>query len=229
MTEYLEPTPWDKRNFLIDTYQLTEYSEAALQQTSETEGHFTLKVSPSADTQNLVKYGFYYVDTLTEPVCSRSRLDTVHQEGIQFSREYDPEKILDIAAEAFSGGRFHRDFNIPDYMADRRYRNWVGDLMEQDQILALHFEDKTAGFFAYEKDKILLLGMHKDFRGRGLAKAFTSACVEEQFRITGYDRLKTSISPSNPASLNVFISLGFRLNGAVDIYHKLNGSLPVGG
>ncbi|MFC3039562.1 GNAT family N-acetyltransferase [Virgibacillus xinjiangensis] len=229
MKEYLEATPWDKRNFLVDTYQLTEYSEAALQQTSETEGHFTLKVPPSADTQNLVKHGFYYVDTLTEPVCRRNRFETVYQEGITFTREYDREEILDIAGEAFKGGRFHRDFNIPDYMADRRYRNWVSDLIDQDQILALQFEDRTAGFFAYEKDRILLLGMHKDFRGRGLAKAFTSACVEEQFRISGYDQLKTSISPSNPASLNVFISLGFRLNGAVNVYHKLNGSLPVGG
>ncbi|GAB3052948.1 GNAT family N-acetyltransferase [Virgibacillus ainsalahensis] len=229
MNNYLEPTPWDKRNFHVETYQLTSYTEEALKESNETEGHFTLKVDPFDNTENLNKFGFYYVDTLIEPVCNKEKLEMIDQEGITFSRDYDRDEILNIAEEAFGGGRFHRDFNIPDYMANRRYRNWVNDLIDKNLILALHYKGRTAGFFAYDDDKILLLGMHHDYRGQGLAKAFTSACVQEQFDITGYDTLKTSISPSNPASLNVFISLGFRLNGAIDVYHKLNGSLPVGG
>lgn len=229
MTDFLEPTPWDRRNFHVDTYQLTATTIEALEQTSEIEGHFTLKVDPLENKENLVKYGFYYVDTLIEPVCRQENLQAVEQEGIDFSRDYNRETILEIAGEAFGNGRFHRDFNIPDYMADRRYMNWVKDLMEKDLILALNYQGRTAGFFAYEDDKILLLGIHKDFRGKGLAKAFTSYCVQEQFDRSGYDTLKTSISPVNLASLNVFISLGFRLKDSVDVYHKLNGSLPVGG
>lgn len=226
---YLKPTPWDKRNFYVETYQLSEYSEAALEETRETTGHFTIKVEPFANKERLMDYGFYYVDTLIEPVCRENQLLELNSEYINFSRDYSKEEILEIAEEAFKGGRFHRDFNIPDYMADRRYRNWVNDLIEKDLILALHVEGKTAGFFAYEDDHILLLAISKDFRGKGLARAFTSACVKEQFKQTGYDTLRTSISPSNPASLNVFISLGFRLKGSVDVYHKLNGSLLVGG
>lgn len=229
MENYLEPTPWDQRNFSINTYQLTSGIEAALKQASETEGHFTVKVTPEENTENLQKYGFYYVDTLIEPVCRRDQLQHVEQKDIRFTREYDREEILSIAGEAFSGGRFHRDYNIPDYMADRRYRNWVNDLVEKDLILALVLDERTVGFFAYQDDKILLLAMHADFRGKGLSRAFTSQCVAEQFRVTGHDTLRTSISPANPASLNVFISIGFRLNGAVDVYHKLSGSLPVGG
>ncbi|MBY7144253.1 GNAT family N-acetyltransferase [Virgibacillus sp. NKC19-3] len=229
MTDFLEPTPWDRRNFHVDTYQLTSTTIEALKQTSEVEGHFTVKVAPLENKEKLIKYGFYYVDTLIEPVCRQENLQTVEQEGIYFSRDYNQETILEIAREAFGNGRFHRDFNIPDFMADRRYMNWVKDLIEKDLILALNLQDRTAGFFAYEGDKILLLGIHKDFRGKGFAKAFASHCVEEQFKLTGYDTLKTSISPANLASLNVFISLGFRLKDSVDVYHKLNGSLPVGG
>ncbi|MBP1970693.1 RimJ/RimL family protein N-acetyltransferase [Virgibacillus natechei] len=229
MDNILQPTPWDKRNFHIDTYQLTTTSLEALEQTNEVEGHFTLKVDPFENKENLLKYGFYYVDTLIEPVGKKENLQLFEKEGIRFSRDYDKTEILEIATEAFTNGRFHRDFNIPDYMADRRYKNWVNDLIEKDIILALHFEGRTAGFFAYEDDKILLLGIHKDFRGRGLAKAFTSHCVQEQFKLSGYDTLKTSISPVNLASLNVFIALGFRLKNTVDVYHKLHGSLPVGG
>lgn len=229
MNEYLEPTPWDKRNFHIDTYQLKEYSEEALEETDKIEGHFTIKVDPSEDTKNLNKFGFYYTDTLIEPVCSREQLVKVSKDNISFTSDYSKDEILAIAEEAFTGGRFHRDFNIPNQLADKRYRNWVNDLIEKDLILTLQLEGRNAGFFAYQNDQILLLAMHRDYRGKGLAKAFTSSCVQEQFRLTDNEFLRTSISPSNPASLNVFISLGFRLRGAVDIYHKLNGILPVGG
>ncbi|UOQ83718.1 GNAT family N-acetyltransferase [Gracilibacillus salinarum] len=229
MTKYLEPTPWDKRNFHIDTFQLKEYSEAALAETDKTEGHFTIKVDPFADTANLKKYGFYYADTLIEPIGKKDKLKQVDQENIQFTHNFHREDILDIAEEAFTGGRFHRDFNIPNHMADTRYRNWVNDLIDKDLILALELHSSMAGFFAYQNDQILLLAMHRDYRGKGLATAFASSCVQEQFRLTGHDTLRTSISPTNPASLNVFISLGFRLNGAVDVYHKLNGTLADGG
>jgi len=228
METYLQPTPWDKRNFIIDTYELTSSSEAALQQTNNLEGHFTLKIDPSENTEKLRKYGFYYVDTLMEPICKRGNFTHHELEGIDVSRDYAREEILKLAGNAFKGGRFHRDFNIPNYMADKRYINWVHDLIEKDLIFALDYEEQTAGFYAYENDKILLLAIDSNYRGRGLAKGFTSSCVQKQFEI-GYETLRTSISPTNPASLNVFISLGFRLNKSIDVYHKLNGSLPFGG
>ena len=103
MTSLLEPTPWDKRNFHIDTYQLTEYTEAALKETNEVEGHFTVKVDPLANTAHLKKYGFYYADTLTEPACHKGQLVKIDQDDIQFTRDYDEKDILKIAEEAFSG------------------------------------------------------------------------------------------------------------------------------
>lgn len=228
MTNYLEETPWDKRNFHIDTYQLTEASEDALKQTNEVEGHFTLKIDPLENTENLKKYGFYYVDTLTEPVCKRENLQIYQQEGIALSRDYIKADILKIAQESFKGGRFHRDFNIPSFMADRRYMNWVNDLIEKDLILALNYHEELAGFYAYEGDKVLLLGIKEQFRSKGLTKPFTSQGCKQQLEKEGTDLLITSISPSNLPSLNLFLSLGFKLKNTIDVYHKLNGSLPVG-
>jgi RimJ/RimL family protein N-acetyltransferase len=225
---YLRPTPWDKRNFHIETYELSEVSEAALQVTNNTEGHFTLKVDPSANTELLNKYGFYYVDTLIEPTCKRENLPIFSKDGIQLSRDFDKNEVLAIAEEAFKGGRFHRDFNIPDFMADQRYMNWVNDLIIKDLIVGLYFQDALAGFFGYANNKVLLLAIKKEFRHQGLAKPFTSHAVLNQFEQGGYDMITTSISPSNLTSLNLFLSLGFRPQGAVDVYHKLNGSLPVG-
>lgn len=228
MEDFLQPTPWDKRNFHVETYELTQMSEEALKQTNETEGHFTLKVDPFENTENLNKYGFYYVDTLTEPVCKRENLKVYEQEGITLTRDHQRDDIIQIAEEAFTNGRFHRDFNIPSFMADRRYMNWVNDLIEKDLILSLNYKDELAGFYAYEGEKVLLLGMHQKFRNKGLAKAFTSHGCLEQFKFQGTDVLRTSISPANVASLNLFITLGFRLKSTMDVYHKLNVSLPVG-
>ncbi|GAB3794516.1 GNAT family N-acetyltransferase [Virgibacillus kimchii] len=226
---YLRPTPWDKRNFHVETFELAEATEAALQSTNETEGHFTLKVDPSTNTENLNKYGFYYVDTLLEPACKREKLNLFSKEGIQISTDFDKDEVLKIAKEAFKGGRFHRDFHIPDFMADQRYMNWVNDLIMKDMIIGLYFNGTLAGFYGQANNKVLLLAIKKEFRHKGLAKPFTSQAVLNQFEQGDYDMLTTSISASNITSLNLFLTLGFRPQNAVDVYHKLNGSLPVGG
>ncbi|GLO67083.1 GNAT family N-acetyltransferase [Oceanobacillus kimchii] len=222
---YLEPTPWDQRNFPVETYQLSEYSEAALRETDQVKGHFTVKVGVFENTKLLHDYGFYYADTLIAPFCKKDRFLFERAKEASFTENFDKDEILNIAEEAFQGGRYHRDFNIPNNMADKRYRNWVKDLINQRLILAYKQNGEIAGFFAYKDDQILLLAMHEDYRGKGMATAFAGACVKEQFVRTGHTELKTSISPSNPASLNVFLGLGFRLGPAIDVYHKLNGTI----
>ncbi|MDO9214614.1 MAG: hypothetical protein Q7U23_12375, partial [Methylococcales bacterium] len=54
----IKATPWDMAVFGIPTWELVEYSSAALQQATQTEGHHTIKVNPLADKGLLHKYGF---------------------------------------------------------------------------------------------------------------------------------------------------------------------------
>lgn len=225
MPTYLQPTPWDKRNFHIDTYEVTEFTEAALKETDQHKGHYTIKVDPTMDTKLLHHYGFYYMETMIEPICQRQDLQIINHERIHISKDYEKNAVLDIAEKAFANGRFHRDFHIPSNMADTRYKNWVRDLQEKNLIIALYYQSELAGFYAYENDKVLLLGMKKSFRGMGLTQAFTSQSCNYHFDL-GYDQLRTSISAANLASLNVFIRLGFKLRNTTDIYHKLTGPAP---
>ncbi|WP_164667922.1 GNAT family N-acetyltransferase [Virgibacillus doumboii] len=220
--EFLRETPWDKRNFNIDTYEVLSPTEEALKETNKYDGHYTIKVQPLENPELLLNHGFYYMDTLIEPECKKENLQVFNKEGISISNDYEPSEINRIAEEAFIHGRFHRDFNIPNNLADLRYRNWVKDLQEKNLIFALMYEGDTAGFFAYENDKVLLLGIKEEYRSRGLAKAYTSQGCAEQFKL-GYSELRTSISAANVASLNLFYSLGFRLKNTVDVYHKLTG------
>lgn len=222
---YLRPTPWDKRNFHIDTYEVTSLTEEALNETDQYDGHYTIKVDPMANTELLFKHGFYYMDTMIEPVCQKKDLQLIEQEGTSISKNYVTEDVYAIAEEVFEISRFHRDFHIPSFMADLRYMNWVRDLQEKDLIIALYDHGELAGFYGYEDDKVLLLGIKETFRGKGLTKAFTSKCCQAQFEL-GYEQLKTSISAANLASLNLFISLGFKLKRTTDVYHKLTGPAP---
>ncbi|MUV36480.1 hypothetical protein JNUCC1_00282 [Lentibacillus sp. JNUCC-1] len=221
----LRKTPWDKRNFNIETYELSNSSPEALQETDELEGHFTLKMDPKEKNKDILEHGFYYVDTLLEPVCKEEQLNLFTNERAHLSASYPADEIDEIARSVFDFGRFHRDFNIPDTLADLRYLNWVRDLKEENLLFGLYWDDELAGFYGYKDNQVLLLGIKEAFRGKGLAKLFTSQACDAQFKL-GHNRLKTSISASNAPSLNVFYSLGFRLAGAVDVYHKLNGPRP---
>lgn len=227
MKEYLEPTPWDKRTFNIDTYELTSSSEDALKATDEIEGHFTLKVDPLENPKNMLEHGFYYMDSLIEPVCRKQDFKPVERDKLELSQEYNKKEILQIAKATFIHGRFHRDFNVPNSLADTRYMRWVDDLMEEQNLFSLLYDGELAGFYGFKDDKVLLLGMKQEFQGQGLAKPFTSLGCERQFS-NGYSTLYTSISAANLASLNLFISLGFKLKKTVDVYHKLSGPPPKG-
>ncbi len=220
--DYLRPTPWDVRNFNIETFEVMSNEEEALKQTDEREGHFTIKVDPFENARSLLEHGFYYVDTLIEPVCQKEKLQLFTREGATISTEYNRESILAVAEETFEHGRFHRDFNIPNEQADRRYVNWVSDLIDKRQIYALKYKEEIAGFYGFEQENVLLLGMSKHYRNQGLAKAFTSKGCARQIEENGLAELRTSISAANAASLNLFYSLGFRLTTAKDVYHKLN-------
>ena len=112
-TPLIQPTPWDTTAFGLPTWELTEYSEMALQQAVITPGHYTLKVDPLADKRLLHEYGFYYCDTLIEPCCNATRLRAVQHPAATISKEVSAEQILAICHGAFTHGRFHRDFNLP--------------------------------------------------------------------------------------------------------------------
>ncbi|MGP4079633.1 GNAT family N-acetyltransferase [Pseudalkalibacillus sp. R45] len=226
MASFIKETPWDKRNFGIDTFELTSSSEEALVQAEEVNGHFTLKVDPLENKEPIVRHGFYCTDTMIEPVCSKEKLKSYDHDNIEISKVGDLEVILKIAEEVFTHGRFHRDFHIPSKMADLRYVNWVKDLYEKDQVFFLFYEGEMAAFYAYEEEKILLIGVKKEFRQRGLTKYMIHKACKAQFDLGGYTHLKTSISAANLPSLNLFLSLGFKLTRTFDVYHKLNGTAP---
>lgn len=222
MTDAIKATPWDRKAFGIDTYEVINPTEDVLQRVAEMPGHFTVKIDPLADKEPLYRHGFYYCDTLIEPYCPRDCFQYYGDDNVSLLKTVeDFQQLKAISDAAFVYGRYHRDFNIEQQAADRRYANWLQQMVESDNVFSLFYDGVLAGFFGYDRNRILLYTHKPIFRGKGMAKYFWSAACREIFA-HGYDELLSSISAANMPILNLHASLGFKFRHATEVYHKLN-------
>lgn len=219
--QIIRETPWDKPALGMDTYELLELSEEAMQKSEELAGHFTIKVDPLDSKKLLHEYGFYYTDTLITPTCTKEQFNPYSDEKAHITKEVSREDIIGVSRGAYRHGRFHRDFMLDKKSADLRYDRWLGQLYDEGNVWGLIYEGELAGFFAYSDNQVLLQAFKPEFQGRGLSKYFWSPAVDLLFE-QGYTKVATSISAANLAMLNLVVSLGFRFTDAVDVYQKLN-------
>jgi hypothetical protein len=215
----IKSTPWDTMAFGIPTWELLEYSEAALQLAAQTVGHHTIKVNPLTDKRVLHERGFYYCDTLIEPHCNAVRLRVAQNPGATISKEVDPEHVLAICHGAFFHGRFHRDFNLSKEAADLRYDNWLKQLLVAQNIYGLYWQGVLAGFIGYTENNLVLHALTENYRGKGLSKYWWYAVCGELLA-SGNQEVKSSISTTNLAVLNLYSSLGFTFSNPQDVYHR---------
>ncbi|MFQ5519145.1 MAG: GNAT family N-acetyltransferase [Mariprofundus sp.] len=219
--DIIRPIPWDSRAFGIDCFEIDHACEHALTRAMEIPGHYTVRVSPLGDKSLLYRYGFYYVDTLIEPVCNKNKLIAYRHPDCHIDADTPLDVLLPMCMNSFQHGRFHRDHNIPNEAADRRYAQWLTQLRKEGSVFGLYFQCQLAGFVACHQEKLLLHAMHEQFRGKGLAKYFWTEVSERLFH-AGAESVSSSISAANLPSLNLYSRLGFRFTKVVDVYHKMN-------
>lgn len=218
MTMLIKPTPWDTAAFGMPTWELCDDSEAALRQASNTPGHHTVRVSPCANKRLLHEYGFYYCDTLIEPVCNVSRLRPASHPDATVAKHVDAGQALAICHGAFEHGRFHRDFNLDRDAADLRYDNWLGQLLDAGNVYGLYWQGGLAGFIGHTQGNLVLHAVDGRYRGQGLSKYWWSAVCSEL--LVPHPEIRSSISAGNLAVLNLYASLGFVFKNPQDIYHR---------
>lgn len=216
----IHESPWDQKVFGIPCYEIEGFNPQSGQWAQQHPGHYTTRVSPLANKQVLKQYGFYYCDTLIEPFCSQEQFIAHQDQRASISKAITLEELLPISHQAFTFGRFHKDFNISKTMADQRYDDWLAQLFKGGIVTGLLFDKKLAGFIAIEDSHLVLHAMHPQFRGQGIAKFLWSAVCSELFA-SGVDEISSSISAANLAAVNLYSSLGFRFRNARDIYHRL--------
>lgn len=215
----IKATPWDEAVFGMPTWELTVYSAGTLNKYAELRGHQTLKVDPLIDKQFLHSHGFYYCDTLIEPRCDAAKLHTTQHSAATVGKDATTNQLLEICHGAFTHDRFHRDFNLSKSAADARYDNWLDQLISANQVYSLFWEGELAGFIAHQGSMLTLHALAESYRGKGLAKYWWSAVCNDLVR-DGFDDIRSSISVSNTAVLNLYASLGFSFYGPKDVYHR---------
>jgi GNAT superfamily N-acetyltransferase len=215
----IERVPWDSAALGCEAYELASAAPEVLAQ-ARAAGHYTVRASPLADKRALHEHGFYYCDTLIEPFCAAREFKPQPHPAAGVSRDAVLEPLLAMCHGAFQQGRFHRDFNVARARADLRYENWLRTLHETGKVYGLTWEDELAGFIGHEGGKLVLHALGARHRGRGLARHLWSAVCADLAR-QGAQELSSSISVSNLAALNLYVSLGFRFRNSVDVYHKV--------
>lgn len=210
---------WDSAAFARDCYEITALDEQALRTAATQTGHYSIKVEPLVSKALLHEHGFYYCDTLLEPHCLADRFTGHRDPRAAVSRDAALNDLLVICHGAFEHGRFHRDFNLPKAQADLRYDNWLRQVHAGGGARGLCFDGQLAGFMAIDGSRLVLHAMAEKFRGRGIAKFLWTAVCDELFA-QGHAEISSSISASNVAAANLYLTLGFRLRHPVDVYHR---------
>lgn len=216
----IKDTPWDSRVFGIYTAEILEYSTDTLALAKSKPGHYTLKLNPLEDKSLALAYGFYYCDTLLEPVCKKGELSISSHHDFQLTENAPFTDLLKICHGAFSHGRFHRDPYLDKTLADNRYDQWLEDLAENGKVYGLLMCNNIAGFIATKDNQLQLHAIAKEHQGKGFAKYWWSSVCDHLFA-QGYETVTSSISASNLPVLNLYTSLGFRFLGSLDAYHLL--------
>jgi L-amino acid N-acyltransferase YncA len=210
---------WDSAAFGRDCYEITANDEDALREAAGTPGHYAIKLDSLADKSALQRHGFYYVDTLLEPYCSRAEFAGHRDSKAACTRNEKLEDLMAICHGAFEHGRFHRDFNLPRAGADLRYDNWLRQVHAAGDAWGLRYGGGLAGFIAVMHNRLVLHAMVPAFRGRGLAKYLWTTVCDALFA-QGHHELCSSVSAANIAVIRLYQSLGFRLRHPVDVYHR---------
>jgi len=224
VAQLLKPSPWDVRAFNMPCSELAAVTAESLALT-RSPGHYTAKIDPVDDTSLLHANGFYYCDTLMEPFCRPEMFRPAESQDVSISDDCSLEELLAVSDGAYRHGRFHRDFNIPDHLADLRYDNWVRDLHGSGNCFGLLYQGELAAYFGMAGGKAVLHAVDGRFRGKGLAKFLWSAAYVRLFK-QGYAEVSSSVSTPNTAVVNLYASLGFRFRNPVDIYHKYVAGTP---
>lgn len=220
-----KPAPYDAAAFAMPAWELTEYSAAALAAADGQPGLQTIKVDPLADKALLQRHGFHYCDTLLATRATRARLrDVPPRAGLAIARigadHPDAQAALAVCHGAFAHGRFHRDFLLERAGADRRYDDWLRQLLAAGNAWGLYADGVLSGFIAFSGASLVLHAVAPECRGKGLAKHWWHLAAMALFD-AGHEEVTSSISAANVAVLNLYASLGFAFDAPQDVYHRI--------
>ena len=169
-------------------------------------GHFTVRVDPLCSTKLLHEYGFYYCDTLIEPYCSLDKFTAFADPSVSVSRNVAEKELQAMAHGAFAHGRFHRDFQVDNDLADLRYDLWLQDLFNAGSVLGLMYHYELAGFFGLNENRIVLNAVGEKHQGKASPSTFERRLQPVSIRLRRDNQFDFRREHRHP---HVYSALGF--------------------
>ncbi len=187
----------------------------------------TLTPAQSRWRQVFSEMGFEFVDLSLQVTLSlpSAKLPPVRSQ-LRPAAAADRAAIEAIAAECFSHGRYHADPRFPKRLANRRYAQWVRNVLttpsEIDRMYVLEEGSRVAGFYHVtiegDTSDLRLAAVSAESKATMLGVELYSAMLHE-LRRQGVRRVATSISAVHTNVVNIYSMLGFRFGNSGIIYH----------
>jgi RimJ/RimL family protein N-acetyltransferase len=171
--------------------------------------------------------GFRFVEMVFSPVLSG--IGDIPQDDNDFviaeAQPGDLPAIEQIAASAFTTGRFLVDWRLDETSNSRRYSAWMHNAFHDpgQSVLKASVGDDLVGFFVIEArpDRSVywhLTAIAPSWQGRGLGKRLWRAMIARH-RNEGASSVVTTISAHNMAVMNIYARLGFRFTDPRATFH----------
>jgi ribosomal protein S18 acetylase RimI-like enzyme len=147
------------------------------------------------------------------------------------------EEVLEIAGTTFRYSRFHLDPLIPEAVANRIKREWVGNYLNKkrgEQLWVASAGGRAAGFLAVlasteggkEVRTIDLIGVGREFQRRGIGLGLTRFFIEHYWDRCHYLQVGTQIA--NLASLRLYQKAGWQVAKTAYVMHlHIRDGVPI--
>ena len=240
LLEYRD-TPWDEKVFGLQTKEILniQYDEnledinelvILLENKFDNDGLIYFRTSSNENIlkKYLIKNGYYISETafkLSIPKFQKKEYEVKNTLNIIEKKLSVQEisEVKEIAKTSFNYSRFHEDPFISNELCNKRYENWIDDLIEQNKnvLIFKNSENEILSFMFYTKidEKVdLILGGSK--KGYGLLTPSFFSSVILYLQKQGVKKVDVVISASNITIFNIYINLGFTIKETMFDYHK---------
>jgi len=226
--------PWDSEFFgfpiaranvkNIDSEQLAQINAECAEQDIRC---LYFLVEPDTSTTGLLESnGFHWVDlryTLDADLNSIT-FESRHA-SIRNADVGDVEQLRQIAAGNHTDSRFYHDGHFPVELCNELYAIWIEKCVRDPKELVLVWEEEAivAGYVTAKVHRgigeVGLVGVHPEFRGRGIAGTLTRALLQ-QLNDLNAEGVIVVTQGRNIAAQRLYQSCGFRSKTMELWYHK---------
>lgn len=132
-------------------------------------------------------------------------------DGIRMAIDSDRPMLLEITKSMFSGSRFYADPHFAREDCDALYRRWLSNALSNPAAGTLVAEEggEISGYITCENNRIGLIGVRPEGRGRGIAGRLVAASLSWFFDC-GVRSVEVATQGNNLAAQRIYQKHGFR-------------------